>query len=114
MAQNRKYNKNKHIESEMSDEAMTIARGIKQENQTKTQTKLVAQGIRKGIELYKSQQNKKQRELDKRKKKEIKTKTTNQSSDKHDDDKRSGNKLISVWLPWFLLGLSWLFYFWGR
>jgi len=43
----------------VTDKALNIAQGIKQANQTKTQTKLVAQGIGKGIELYKKQQNKK-------------------------------------------------------
>lgn len=51
--QNTKQKNNKDPESMVTDKALNIAQGIKQGNQTKTQTKLVAQGIGKGIELYK-------------------------------------------------------------
>ena len=47
------------------DEALRIARGTQRPGQTKEQTKLIAQGIQKGIEQYKKQQNAKARELDK-------------------------------------------------
>jgi len=58
-SQNIKHKSNRDLEPMVSDKALNIAQGIKQANQTKTQTKLVAQGIGKGIELYKKQQNKK-------------------------------------------------------
>ena len=51
------------------DEAMQIARGTQRPGQTKEQTKLIAQGIQKGIEQYKKRQNAKARELDKKLKK---------------------------------------------
>ena len=47
------------------DEAMKIARGTQRPGQTKEQTKLIAQGIQKGIEQYKKQMSGKARELDK-------------------------------------------------
>jgi hypothetical protein len=112
MSHDKKYKKNKKIESENSDEAMAIARGIKQENQTKAQTKLIAQGIRKGIELYKYQQNKKNREIDKRKKKELKNKSLELDSRNSNKNQPFQNKYKrSLWLPWTLLVLSWLYYF---
>jgi hypothetical protein len=55
MSENTKHQNNKDLDSMVTDKALNIAQGIKQENQTKTQTKLVAQGIGKGIELYKKQ-----------------------------------------------------------
>ncbi|MFV1982966.1 MAG: DUF2956 family protein [Thiohalomonadales bacterium] len=110
MSQNRKY-KNKHAGSIDSDEALNIAQGIKQENQTKAQTRIIAQGIRKGIELYKNQQNKKQREFDKFKKKELKNKLNNQNADKSNTHFKQENTPGSrFWLPWGLLILSWLFF----
>ena len=48
---------------------MRIARGIQRPAQTKQQTRLIAQGIQKGIEQYKKQQNTRARELDKNRKK---------------------------------------------
>ena len=50
------------------DEAMAVARSIQKPGQTKEQTKLIAQGIAKGIELYKRQQSAKSRERDKSRK----------------------------------------------
>jgi len=38
---------------------LKIARGTQRPAQTKEQTRLIAQGIQKGIELYKKQQKKK-------------------------------------------------------
>lgn len=48
---------------------MKVARATQRPGQTKEQTKLIAQGIKKGIEHYKKQQSAKARELDKRLKK---------------------------------------------
>jgi hypothetical protein len=55
-------------------EAMNIAKATQKPGQTKEQTKLIAQGIEKGIALYKKQQKEKQRQADKEKKKRIKEK----------------------------------------
>jgi hypothetical protein len=60
-----KYSK-KHLLSEKSkDDVMKIARGTQKPGQTKEQTKLIAQGIQKCIEIYKKKQSEKTRELDK-------------------------------------------------
>ena len=50
------------------EEALQVARAIHKPGQTKEQTKLIAQGIAKGIELYKRQQSAKSRERDKQRK----------------------------------------------
>ena len=50
------------------EEAMQVALAIQKPGQTKEQTKLIAQGIAKGIELYKRQQSAKARERNKQKK----------------------------------------------
>ena len=52
----------------IQEEALQVARAIQKPGQTKEQTKLIAQGIAKGIELYKRQQSAKARERDKLKK----------------------------------------------
>ena len=95
----------------VTDKALNIAQGIKQGNQTKTQTKLVAQGIGKGIELYKKQQNKKLRDIDKNKKKELKNKSNSESNNIGMANQFQKKSLISqANLAWGLLLLSWLFF----
>jgi hypothetical protein len=56
----------------IQEEAMRMARRIQKPGQTKEQTKLIAQGIAKGIELYKKQQSAKARERDKARKRALK------------------------------------------
>lgn len=100
-----KYSK-KHLLSEKSkDEAMKTARGTQKPGQTKEQTKLIAQGIQKGIELYKKKQSEKTRALDKK---------LNKASALPSSLKTSTAQVVepvvvkgSI-LPWVLLGLSWL------
>ena len=48
---------------EVVKEAENIAKGTQRPGQTKEQTKLIAQGIQKGIELYKKQHKGKTRDL---------------------------------------------------
>jgi uncharacterized protein YjeT (DUF2065 family) len=56
----------------IQEEAMRMARRVQKPGQTKEQTKLIAQGIAKGIELYKQQQSAKARERDKARKRALK------------------------------------------
>jgi len=96
----------KHQLSDVThDEAMRIARGTQRPGQTKEQTKLVAQGIQKGIEQYKKQQSAKSRELDKKLKK-----VTQQlvSPEEHEVEFKERLVYRQHWLPWLLLVLSWL------
>ena len=100
-----KYSK-KHLLSEKSkDDAMKIARGTQKPGQTKEQTKLIAQGIQKGIEIYKKKQSEKTRELDKKLNKVSALRASHETSTEQmvEPVVVKGNKL-----PWVLLVLSWL------
>jgi len=96
------YKKNPPISSETVNDAMKIARATQKPNQSKEQTKLIAQGIQKGIAEYKKQYKAKTRELNKQKKKLNQQQTSNVSS----DDEKESCKI--QWLPWILLLLTWL------
>ncbi len=73
--------KNKIIPSEQTQqEAMGIAKATQKPGQTKEQTKLIAQGIEKGIALYKKQQKEKSRQADKAKKKAQRIKQTHENN----------------------------------
>lgn len=61
-----RHSKRETVSAETQSEALQIARGIQRPGQTKEQTRLVAQGVQQGIDLYKKQQKAKARELDKR------------------------------------------------
>ena len=96
---------NQQFSDASQDEAMRIARGTQRPGQSKEQTKLIAQGIQKGIEQYRKQQNAKARELDK------KIKTVNQqrvSPEVHNTEVRERLVYKQHWLPWALLIISWL------
>ena len=86
---------------------MKIARGTQKPGQTKEQTKLIAQGIQKGIEIYKKKQSVKARELDKK---------LNKASDLHASHEISAEQVVEPVvvkgniLPWVLLVLSWIFF----
>ena len=86
---------------------MHIARGTQRPGQTKEQTKLIAQGIKKGIEQYKKQQNAKARELDKKLKKANQQVTPpNAGEVEFEVQERVIHK--QHWLPWVLLAITWL------
>ena len=87
------------------EEALAIARGTKKPGQTKEQTRLIAQGIQKGIALYKKQHASKKRELDKTIKKAAMFSSAKTSPV---DDVAKGVPCTSNKLPWGLLLLSWL------
>ena len=82
---------------------MKIARGTKKPGQTKEQTRLIAQGIQKGIEQYKKQQKARLRELDKQRK-------SSQKRMEQDGQAVERAEIIyrQHWLPWLLLLLSWV------
>jgi len=87
------------------DQAMQIARGTQRPGQTRQQTKLIAQGIRKGIEQYKKQQNAKSREIDKNRKKVRPQHAAPETREIEVPEKLTYRQ---HWLPWLLLVLSWL------
>ena len=99
------YSKKNRVSDKIKDDAMKIARGTQRPGQTKEQTKLIAQGIQKGIDQYKKQQNVKARELDKRLKKAVVSNASNKSST---DNTLEPVAVKSNNLPWVLLIISWL------
>jgi len=88
------------------EEALKIANAIQRPAQTKEQTKLIAQGIQKGIDLYKKQQKEKARQLNKRLKKAAVHKEKTSDSDEPDVEEIIVYR--QHWLPWVLLLVSWL------
>jgi hypothetical protein len=75
------------MKESLQEEALKVARSIQKPGQTKEQTKLVAQGIAKGIELYKKQQSAKARERDKARKKALKLEQSEASGQDRDQEK---------------------------
>ncbi len=102
----RAHNKNNPpISDQIVDEAMLIAKGTQKPKQTKEQTKLIAQGIQKGIAEYKKQQKVKIRQQNKEKKKSLKK----QNMHPHLDSELNKNKPCKTqWFAWVLLFISWL------
>lgn len=99
-----KYSKKNTVSDKVKDDAMRIARGTQKPGQTKEQTKLIAQGIQKGIAQYKKQQSEKARERDKKHKK-----AAHNNSNKEVTAKLAEPVVAkSNKLPWVLLLLSWL------
>ncbi|MFA0348207.1 DUF2956 domain-containing protein [Vibrio sp. 10N.222.55.C6] len=98
---------------ESQQEALKIAKATQKPAQTKEQTKLIAQGIEKGIALYKKQQKERSRQADKAKKrvqKERQTLQANQDQDQEQnvdlDNETTSNHASK--LPWLLLFASWI------
>jgi hypothetical protein len=91
---------------ETQAEALKIAKATQRPGQTKEQTKLIAQGIEKGIDLYKKQQKERARELSRKLKKA--------ASSQQRSAELEEQKILEIvvyrqhWLPWLLLILSWL------
>lgn len=90
---------------------MKIAKATQKPGQTKEQTKLISQGIEKGIALYKKQQKEKARQADKAKKKVQRAKQT-QQTDVDDSVEttvlKSTESTNSALIPWVLLVVSWV------
>jgi len=104
-----RYSKKPAVSPETQGEATIIAKGNQRPGQTKEQTRLIAQGIQKGIDQYKKKQKSKSRELDKKLKK-LQQETGSES----DVEIKQMIVYRQHWLPWLLLMLSWLgvgFYF---
>ena len=95
--------KNK-VSPEVEAQAIKMAKGTQKIGQTKEQTKLIAQGIEKGIAEYKKLQGKKLREIDKQRKQKVKQRE-NESIQTF--EKTPINSPLKP-LPWILLLLSWL------
>ncbi|MCU7936380.1 MAG: DUF2956 domain-containing protein [Candidatus Thiodiazotropha sp. (ex Dulcina madagascariensis)] len=103
-----RYSKKQRPSEETAAEAMKIARATQRPGQTKEQTKLIANGIQKGIDQYKKQQKAKLREMNKRKKKD--SPPTDDDSLNQEIPTLAPNQGKANKLPWMLLLFSWLLF----
>lgn len=93
---------NNTISEETQNEAMAIAKKTQKPGQTKEQTKLITQGIQKGIAEYKKTAKNKLRQADKAKKKKQPQSQTSVENNEPSQAQSSNAKL-----PWGLLIISW-------
>ena len=103
-----RYSKKQQVSPETQEQSVKIAKATQRPGQTKEQTKLIAQGIQKGIEQYKKQQKERSRELNKKLKKV--SSQLNHADDSQVEQEQIEHLVIyrQHWLPWLLLGLSWV------
>ena len=99
-----KYKTHQQTSTKTINDAERITRATQKPNQTKEQTKLIAQGIQKGIAEYKKQQKNKAREQDKFKKKI----TRQQKALNQEEKTEAKSQCKKSWLAWILLIMSWL------
>ncbi len=91
-------------------DALKIANTIKTEGQTPVETKAIAAGIQRGMELFLRQQSEKSRDLDKRVKK-VKQLATKLTQDKPvDEHEKIAPPQTPARLPWILLAVSWVIF----
>lgn len=81
-----------------------MAKATQRPGQTKEQTKLIAQGIEKGIDQYKRLQKAKAREKDKQRKKEERQTATESAEQPLP---KPEVRYRTPWLPWTLLLITW-------
>ncbi|MEL7291041.1 MAG: DUF2956 domain-containing protein [Pseudomonadota bacterium] len=99
--------------AETQQEALKIAKATQKPGQTKEQTRLIAQGIEKGIALYKKQQKERARAADKAKKKAQKAKQASPTVNEPSAPSPSSESVApassnSAKIAWGLLIVSWL------
>lgn len=101
------YSKKAQQPSEQSrQKAEQIAKGTQKPGQNKEQTRLIAQGIEKGIALYKKQHKAKLREQDKQRKAQARQQSRAEAQENPTEVEPT--KQPNAQLPWTLLALSWL------
>ena len=103
MAKIKRYEK---ISPQTQEEAMKAAKATQRPGQTKEQTKLIAQGIEKGINHYKRQQKEKSRQLNKKRYKV--EQQLNATGKQNEKDIQENIVYKHSFLPWALLILSWM------
>lgn len=91
-------------------EALKIANTIKTEGQIPVETKAIANGIQRGMEMFLRQQSEKTRELDKRSKKvkQLANQLAQSKSGEDEEDIIVEEKPSR--LPWVILAISWIFF----
>lgn len=100
-----RYSKQPVPSAETRDEAMKIACATQRPGQTKEQTRLIAQGIQKGIAEYKKQHKARARKADQQRRQEAKQDETTQTPVTEPATERRAGPL-----PWILLILSWVLF----
>jgi len=103
-----KSTKDKGIEFKTREDAKAIARSIQKPGQSKEQTKLIAQGIQKGIEVYKKKQNSRAREIDKKRKQTLKQRSQQFTQTNPSSQVPETIMYRQHWLPWLLLLITWV------
>lgn len=96
----------KQVSPETVEEALKVAKATVRPGQTKAQTKIIAQGIEKGIAEYKKREKAKARERDKERKKKL-----NAVVDVDVVVAEPETVAMARWvvvLPWVLLVVSWV------
>lgn len=88
-------------------EALKIANTIKTEGQTPIETKAIATGIQRGMELFLRQQSEKARDLDKRVKKAKQSSNQLTQQKPADEKEEITDTPTQSRLPWVLLAISW-------
>ncbi|MCK4841434.1 MAG: DUF2956 domain-containing protein [Methylococcales bacterium] len=103
MAKSSRYQK---VSEQTQDEAIKVAKATQRPGQTKEQTKLIAQGIEKGIDHFKKQQKSKTRELNKK----LNKVSLKLSSADQKPELASSPQVVykQSFLAWILLVVSWL------
>ena len=104
-----RYSGKKRISEATREEGMRIARSTQRPEQTKEQTKLIAAGIQRGIDLYKKQQKAKARENALKLRKEGRERSSDSPASAPDvpglqTNVPRGNAVLA----WTLLALTWL------
>lgn len=97
---------NQKVSAEVQTKAQQIANGTKKPGQTKDQTKLIAQGIEKGIAEYKKQHKAKLRQQDKQKKQALKASLASSTTEDDSENQQPTNPK-GAFVPWVLLVISW-------
>jgi len=105
MTQTSPKTKQKKDARDIRAQALKIARSLQTDGHTPIETKAIASGIQRGIEIYLRQQSEKSRELDKRSKK-VKQQA-NQLALQRDETAAKVEPEGRDYLPWLLLALSW-------
>ncbi len=101
----------KKVSKQARAEALKIARGIQRPGQKKEQTKLIAQGIEKGIAEFRKREKTKARERNKLRKKALKDpKPTQPQAEQKQGIQTKKSALRSAWVPWLLLVASWAYF----
>ena len=102
---------NEKISKQARAEALKIARGTQRPGQKKEQTKLIAQGIEKGITEFRKREKAKARERDKLRKKALKDqKITQPQTEQTQENQTEKSASRSAWIPWLLLLASWAYF----